>query len=279
MILTETYTLSNGVKIEKVGFGTWLIEDSEVEKCCLEAISVGYRSIDSAQNYGNERGVGEAVRNCGLAREDLFIASKVEAFYKSYEEAKESIDRSLKTMGLDYIDLMLIHAPQPWDEFGKKYRYFDENVQVWKALEEAYKEGKVRSIGVSNFRVDDLENLIPRCEIKPMVNQIKVCITDTPMDIIDYCKEQGIVVEAYSPIAHGDLLDNAEVAKIAAKYNVSIAQLCLKYDLQLGLVVLPKTTNKQHMETNAELDFTISQEDMDYLLSISESKMYRVEND
>lgn len=272
MDLKTTYTLSNGVKIEAVGYGTWLIEDQDVEQCCLEAIKIGYRSIDSAQNYKNERGVGEAVRNCGLKRDELFIATKVEAAYKDYQTVKDSIEQSLKTMGLDYVDLLLIHAPQPWDEFGKENRYFKENAEVWKALEEAYKEGKARSIGVSNFRIDDLDYLLAHCEIKPMVNQIRACITSTPFAIIDYCKKNDIVVEAYSPIAHGEILNHEIIQKMAEEYGVSPAQICLKYDLQLGLVVLPKTTNPEHMKTDAELDFTISPADMEKLISLNESE-------
>ena len=264
------FILSNGVKIPEIGYGTWLVDNKVAYNCVNMALDAGYRHIDSAQAYGNEENVGKAVREYPLKREEIFVTTKVMAELKTYKKAKKSIDDSLKRSGLDYFDLILIHCPQPWALYGGRRRYFKENIQVWKALEEAYKEGKVRAIGVSNFRVDDLENIINNCEIKPMVNQILCHIGNTPMDIIKFCQENDIVVEAYSPIAHGRALKNEEIIKMAEKYKVSVAQLCIKYTLQLDTVSLPKASSKEHIEDNLKLDFEISEEDMIALIKLNE---------
>lgn len=259
-------TLSNGVKIPELGLGTWFIDDDKVDNAVVSAVKIGYRHIDTAQAYGNERGVGAGIKACGIPREELFVTSKVAAEAKTYESAAKSIDETLNKMGLSYIDLMLIHSPQPWAEWredGK--RYFEENIQVWKALEDAYKAGKIKSIGVSNFLIDDLENLLANCEIKPMVNQLLIHIGNTPTKLIEYCKKHNIVVEAYSPIAHGEALKNETIVAMAHKYGVSVAQLCIKYVLNLGTVALPKTSNEEHMQSNAKVDFEISAEDMEIL--------------
>ncbi len=262
MILEEAYTLANGVQVPELGLGTWFIDDDKAADAVREAVKLGYRLIDTAQAYGNERGVGEGVRTCGVARGDLFVASKVAAELKTYEEAASSIDETLRKMGLDYLDQMIIHSPQPWNEFRVENRYFEENKEVWRALEDAQAAGKVKVIGVSNFLKDDLENLLGSCRVKPMVNQILLHIGNTDLELVEFCKAQGIQVEAYSPIAHGEALKNPAVTEMAKKYGVSAAQLCIRYVLQLGAVALPKTANPDHMASNADVDFTISEEDM-----------------
>lgn len=262
MMLNETYTLSNGVKIPKLGLGTWFIDDDKAEDAVKEAVKLGYRLIDTAQAYGNECGVGEGVRNCGLPRNEIFVTSKVAAEAKSYESAAASIDETLSKMGLDYIDMMIIHSPQPWAEFRIEKRYFKENKEVWRALEDAYTAGKIKAIGVSNFLQDDLENILADCKIKPMVNQILLHISNTNTELIDFCNKNGILVEAYSPIAHGEALKNDTITAMAKKYGVSTAQLCIRYVIQLGTVALPKTGNPVHMKDNANVDFEISDEDM-----------------
>lgn len=262
-------TLSNGKKIPVLGLGTWFIDDDKVAEAVVSAVKIGYRHIDTAQAYGNERGVGTGIKACGIPREELFITSKVAAEAKNYDAAAKSIDETLEKMGLPYIDLMLIHSPQPWAEWRNGKRYFEENIQVWKALEDAYTAGKVKAIGVSNFLIDDLENLIAHCEIKPMVNQLLIHIGNTPAELIAYCKEQDIVVEAYSPIAHGEALKNETIVAMAQKYGVSVPQLCIKYVLNLGTVALPKTANVEHMQNNASLDFEISDEDMETLKTLN----------
>lgn len=270
MILEETYTLSNGVRIPKVGLGTWLIPDDQAAGAVKAALALGYHHIDTAQAYENERGVGEGLRESGLKRDQYFLTTKVAAENKTYETAAASIDESLRKLGLEYADLIIIHCPQPWAEFRGAKRYFKENKQVWKALEDAYEAGKVRAIGVSNFLVDDLQNILEDCRIKPMVNQILLHAGETPRDLLDFCANEGILVEAYSPIAHGQALNNELLAKVAACYGVTIPQLCIKYTLQLGAVTLPKSSNPDHIKSNVQLDFTISDEDMAFLAGIGQ---------
>ncbi len=266
----KTFVLDNGNKVPSLAYGTWLIKNKDACECVLMALNAGYRHIDTAQAYGNEVGVGEGMRKSGLKREDIYLTTKVKAEYKSYKKAKESIDKSLKKLGLDYIDLILIHCPQPWILFRSKRRFFKENIEVWRALEDAYKEGKVKAIGVSNFLVDDLENIINNCEIKPMVNQILCHIGNTPTDVIKYCQENNIIVESYSPIAHGAALRDAAIKQMAEKYKVSVAQLCIKYTLQLDTISIPKASSKAHIENNIDLDFEISEEDMIELIKLNE---------
>ncbi len=262
----HTIALNNGVKIPQLGLGTWFIDDSKVADAVKAAVQLGYRHIDTAQAYGNERGVGEGVRTCGVAREDLFVVSKVAAEHKTYEEAKAGIDETLKKMELDYLDMMIIHSPQPWVEVNQsENRYKEGNRQAWRALEEAYNEGKLKAIGVSNFQIEDLESLMATAKIKPMVNQVLCHISNTPVELIEFCQKSNIAVEAYSPIAHGVILNQPEIQAMAEKYNVSVPQLCIRYTLQLGAISLPKTANPEHMKTNAEVDFEISAEDMETL--------------
>jgi len=270
MVLNENYTLANGVLIPKMGLGTWMIPDGEAAEAVRQAVAIGYRHIDTAQAYQNERGVGEGVRTCDIDRSRLFITTKIAAEHKTYADAAASIDTSLQQLGLDYIDLMIIHAPQPWAEFRGAKRYFKENREVWRALEGAYDAGKLRAIGVSNFLVDDLQNILDTCRIRPMVNQILLHIGETPLDLVNFCQANQIQMEAYSPIAHGAALKNEEVARVAEKYRVSIAQLCIQYTLQLGAVSLPKSSNPEHIRSNTHLDFTISDNDMKLLESIGQ---------
>lgn len=274
-ILEETYTLSNGVKIPKLALGTWLIDNSDTEEAVKNAVTLGYRHMDTAQAYQNEQGVGAGIRNAGIGRSSVFVTSKIAAEHKSYQSAAESIDASLQAMGFEYIDLMLIHSPQPWVEVNQSdNRYKEENKEVWRAMEDALKAGKLRAIGVSNFLKEDIENIMETCTVKPMANQVLAHITNTPFELIEYCESQNILVEAYSPVAHGEALKNPKIAQMAEKYGVSVAQLCIRYDLQLGLVVLPKTATPSHMEENARMDFEISPEDMDILKNLEHIKDY-----
>lgn len=254
------------IQIPKIGLGTWLVPDNEAAATVRTAIECGYRHIDTAQAYENESGVGEGIRSCGIPREEIFVTSKVAAEIKNYKDAAASIDASLERLGTGYIDLMLIHCPQPWDEFRGPKRYFKENREVWKALEEACEAGKLKAIGVSNFLEDDLQNIFDSCRIRPMANQFELHIGNTPVGLIEFCKRNGIVIEAYSPIAHGRALRSSLIAEMAEKYAVSPAQLCIRYTLQMGAVSLPKSTNPEHIKANLETDFVISDADMDLLI-------------
>jgi diketogulonate reductase-like aldo/keto reductase len=274
MILTENYTLSNGIKIPKLGLGTWFINDKDVAFAVQNAVKIGYRHIDTAQAYKNESGVGEGLRTCGADREELFVTTKLAAEIKSYKEAVASIDQSLKALALDYIDLMIIHSPKPWAKFKESEPFFEGNREAWRALEEAYKAGKLRAIGLSNFEKADIDNIHEAASVKPMVNQILVHISNTPLELIRYSQDKGILVEAYSPIGHGELLKNQKVAAIAEKYNVTIPQLGIRYCLQLGLLPLPKTARPEHMKTNAEVDFVIAEKDMESLKNMKKIKDY-----
>jgi diketogulonate reductase-like aldo/keto reductase len=263
-ILNDTYTLANDVTVPKLGLGTWFIGDDQAADAVRAAIELGYRNIDTAQAYGNERGVGEGVRTSGVSREELFVSTKLAAEIKDHDGAVAAIDESLAKLDIGYIDLMLIHAPQPWDDF-RGGDYAEGNRQAWRALEEAHEAGKIRAIGVSNFLQTDLENILEHGTVTPHVNQLLVHAGNTPSELITYCQSKGILVEAYSPIAHGEILDNTQVQAMAQKYGVSVPQLCIRYTLQLGTVSLPKTANPDHMRSNAQADFEISEADMDVL--------------
>lgn len=268
-------TLSNGIKVPQLGLGTWFIDDNQVAEAVKAATEIGYRHFDTAQAYGNERGVGEGIRTCGIPRNELFVVSKVAAEHKSYEAAKASIEETLEKMGLDYLDMMIIHSPQPWAEVNQSdNRYVEGNRAAWRALEEAYEEGKLKAIGVSNFQIEDIESLMETAKIKPMVNQILCHISNTPLELIEYCQKNQIAVEAYSPIAHGEILNQPEIQAMAEKYQVTVPQLCIRYTLQLGAISLPKTANPEHMKGNAEVEFVISEDDMEVLKNFKKIESY-----
>ena len=274
-MFNQTIKLSNEVVVPQLALGTWLIDDSSVADAVKSAIELGYRHIDTAQAYGNERGVGEGIRNSGIARDQVFVTTKVAAEHKDYQSAAAGIDESLEKMGLDYIDMMIIHSPQPWNEVNQSdNRYIEGNREAWRALTDAYKAGKIRAIGVSNFLKEDIDNLWEAAEVKPMVNQVLCHISNSPLELIDYCQSKGIVMEAYSPVAHGEALKNEKIKVIAEKYGVTVPQLCIRYDIQLGMIVLPKTANPEHMKSNADVEFEISSEDMEILKNIERIKDY-----
>lgn len=274
-MFNKTVKLSNGVEVPQLALGTWLIDDAVVADAVSAAIRMGYRHIDTAQAYGNEHGVGEGIRKSGIAREEIFLTSKVAAEHKDYKSAADGIEETLRKMELDYIDMMIIHSPQPWKEVNQsENRYIEGNREAWRALTDAYKAEKIKAIGVSNFLKEDIDNLWEVAEVKPMVNQVLCHISNSPLELIDYCQNRGIVMEAYSPVAHGEALKNEKIAEMAKKYGVSVPQLCIRYDIQLGMIVLPKTANPDHMKSNAEVEFEISAEDMETLKNIEHIKDY-----
>jgi diketogulonate reductase-like aldo/keto reductase len=273
MILQEMYTLPNGVKIPKLGLGTWFIDDEKAPQTVRDAVETGYRHVDTAQAYQNERGVGEGVRSCGITREAIFVTTKLAAEIKTYHEAGAAIDSSLTIMGLDFIDMMLIHSPQPWADFRGGV-YADGNREAWRALEDAYKAGKLRAIGLSNFLKQDVENILSTSTVAPMVNQLLVHVSNTPAELIAYCRNKNILVEAYSPIAHGEILKNPGIIAIASQYGVTVPQLCIRYALQLGTLPLPKAAKVGHMRDNTQVDFVISDADMELLKSMEHIKDY-----
>lgn len=281
--MTDTYTLNNGIKIPKIGFGTWLIEENDKARQAVKtALQTGYRLVDTAEAYGNEVGVGQGIRESGVDRSQIFVVTKLRAEFKNYKEAAAAIQKSLSDLGLEYIDLMIIHSPKPWDKFDQEDRYLKGNLETWKALEEAYEAGKIKAIGVSNFEQEDLKNLLDNVKIKPMVNQILAHIGHMPLDLIKFSQDNNILVQAYSPFSHGDMFSNQEIKTIADKYSVSISQLALRYLLQFNLLPIAKSSNIEHMTNNIKLDFEIDDTDVQALTNLktwkysSDSQVYPV---
>ncbi|MFD1430574.1 aldo/keto reductase [Lacticaseibacillus mingshuiensis] len=268
--LTDTYTLSNGVKIPQVGFGTWQIPDGPIAyKAVADALAAGYRHIDTAWQYKNEASVGKAVRDSGIARDELFITSKLPAHAKSYEAAKTAIEESMANLGLDQLDLYLIHAPWPWSDLGGDYR--EANREVWRAMEEFYQSGRVKAIGISNFNARDQKDLYAHATIQPMVLQLQYYIGFTEAENVQAAQDNGMLVEAFSPLATGFLLNNPDVQKVAAAHGVSVAQVAIKYVLQHGLLPLPKATAPQHISQNAQLEFELTPAEMAFLDTLKDT--------
>ena len=258
---TDSFILSNGVKVPCVGYGTYLTPNGEIAKnSVIEAINAGYRHIDTAFAYGNETAVGEGIKSTDVKREEIFVTTKHWVTMRGYEKATEAIDISLKNLDLDYLDLYLIHWPcvekvsPDWKEI---------NAGTWKAFEDAYKNGKIRAIGVSNFQKKHYDALVENCEIKPMVNQIEFHPGYTQPETVKYSQENGMLVQAFSPLGCGAVLGDETLASIAKKYNKTVAQICLRFVLQSGLNVLTKSVTPERIIENAQIfDFEISAEDM-----------------
>ena len=259
--------MNNGVKIPAIGFGTWQVaEGKEGYDSCLAALKAGYRHIDTAFAYGNESSVARALRDSGLAREEVFITTKLPADIKDYDGAIAHFEKSLKNLDTYYIDLYLIHAPWPWSDVGSDYT--DGNIAVWQAMIDLYHKGKVRAIGVSNFHVKDIKAIVDATGFVPSVNQIRYFVGNTQNEITEYCQANGILVEAYSPLATGALVEHGELVAMAEKYGVTIPRLCIKFCIENGTLPLPKSVNEDRIKANLEVDFEISKEDMVYLNSL-----------
>ena len=271
-VLQEHFALANGVQIPKVGFGTWQTPDDVAPQAVQAALRAGYEHIDTARAYQNEAGVAKGIRAAGAARDEVFVTTKVPAQIKTYDLAKASIEASLADLQMDHVDLLLIHAPRPWTEMFTPgaSRYFDENVAVWKALEEAYQDGRASAIGVSNFQIDDIENITSRCDVTPMADQILFHIGHIQEELVEFCQGANILVEAYSPIATGKLLDDPSIAVVASRLGKSVAQVCIRYAIQKGTLPLPKSVHEQFIIEDAHVDFEISPDDMAALDAIQD---------
>ena len=262
--IQDTFTLSNGVKIPCVGFGTWNLENSQSGIDIIKtAIDCGYRHIDTAAAYHNENAVGRAVTTSGLPREEMFVTSKLDNASHGYEETLAAFDRTMNELGLDYLDLYLIHWPKP---YAIRDRWKILNEGTWLAFEELYEKGLIKAIGVSNFLEHHLEPIFDKCNVMPMVNQIEIHPQYPQYDIVSFCKSNGILVEAWSPLIGGRAFKNAILIEMAKKYGKTVSQICLRWSIQMGALPLPKSSTAERMRENADIfDFEISAEDINAL--------------
>ncbi|MGN8841934.1 aldo/keto reductase [Bacillus sp. 522_BSPC] len=263
--LKSTTTLHNGVEMPWLGLGVFLVKDGEeVVNSVKAALEVGYRSIDTAAAYKNEEGVGKAIAESNVPREELFITTKVWNADQGYEATLAAFDVSMKKLGLDYLDLYLIHWPLP-----SQGKFLD----TWKALEQLYKDGRVRAIGVSNFKVHHLEEIIANSEIVPMVNQVEYHPRFNQRELHDFCKKHGIQLEAWSPLMQGGLLEEPILVELAKKYNKSPAQIIIRWDIQTGVVTIPKSVKPHRIAENKDVfDFELSEEDMDKISALNQDQ-------
>lgn len=258
----DTYTLNNGEKIPVVGFGTWQVKDGEeAYQSVLYALKAGYRHIDTAQGYGNEESVGRALRDSGVARGEVFITSKLQNGVRGYEETQKAIDESLKKLGTDYMDLFLLHWPVP-------VKYKDDwarmNAESWRAMEDAQQAGKIRSLGISNFRRKHIDALLKTAKILPQVNQLRLCPGDKQEDTVNYSREKGMLPQAYSPLGTGKLFEVKELQEVAQTYGRTVAQVALRWSLQRGYNPLPKSVTPERIKENLQVfDFELKDEDME----------------
>ena len=263
----DSVILQNGVKMPCVGYGTWQTPDGDVARNSVRtAIEAGYRHIDTAAGYGNETSVGAGIRESGVAREDLFVTTKHWIVDRGYEKTIAACEQSLKNLGMDYMDLYLIH----WPAVAKAAPNWEEiNADTWRGFEKLYQDGKIRAIGVSNFLPNHMDSLIANSTVKPMVNQIEFHPGYTQPELVKYCREKGITVQAWSPLGSGAVLKDPLLMEIAAKYGKSVAQLCIRFALQQDIVALPKSVNPERIVSNMDVfDFQITDEDMAWIAAM-----------
>ena len=263
-IYLEHFTLSNGVKIQKVGYGTWQVRDKRVIRTLIPAcFKLGLMHIDSAFDYQNEIMIRPVLRESGYKRSDYFITSKLPSHIKGFDITFKYFNESIKRLGLDYLDLYLIHAPWPWSDIGRDCT--SGNIESWKAMIELYNAKKIRSIGVSNFSISDLKAIIEATGFVPHVNQVCFFIGHYDHELLKYCQKTGILVEAYSPLGTGKVLSDPDIMRVAKNYNVTVPQLCIRFCLQKGTLPIFKTNHEEYLVSNLKLDFEISDEDIAYL--------------
>lgn len=252
-------TLNNGVKMPQLGYGVYQVSKEECERCVLDAIKVGYRHIDTAQSYFNEEEVGNAIEKSGVLRNEIFLTTKVWIEHYGYEQTKSSVYESMQKLKVNYIDLVLLHQP------------FADYYGAWRALEDMYADGKIRAIGISNFYPDRMVDLESFSRIKPMVNQVETHPFNQQIEAQEWMKKYGVQIEAWAPFGEGrgGLFTNETIAKIAAKYNKTVAQVILRWELQRGIVVIPKSVHIERMEQNLDVfDFKLTEEDMNVMASL-----------
>ena len=265
--LTDTYTLSNGVHIPCVGFGTWQSKDGpEARDSVAEALRAGYRHIDTAQGYGNEESVGQAVKESGLSRGEVFLTSKLTNSVRGYDQTLSAFHESLRKLGTDYMDLFLIHWPRP---VSFRNDWEAQNAQSWRAMEDLYREGKVRAIGISNFHPHHIEALLKTATVAPMVNQIRLAPGDTQDEVVSFSREKGMLLEAYSPLGVGKVFEVPQMKALAEKYGKSIAQIAIRWSLQRGYLPLPKSVTPARIRENTEVfDFQLEDEDVELIAGL-----------
>ena len=259
--LTDSYQLSNGVQIPCIGFGTWQTPDGEIAVSAVKsALEHGYRHIDTAAGYGNEASVGIAIKESGIPREEIFVTSKLHNTEHGYKNTLKAFEETMSNLAMDYLDLYLIHWPNPI-----KFRdhWQESNAGTWNAYEELYAAGRIRSIGISNFLPHHIDELLKTASVAPMVNQIRLCPGDTQDEVVSYCKAHSILLEAYSPLGTGQIFTVDEIQALAQKYKKSVAQICIRWSLQMGFLPLPKSVTDTRIKENAEVfDFELSADDM-----------------
>ena len=265
--LTDCYTLANGVKIPCIGFGTWQTPNGEVAvSSVLSALEAGYRHIDTAQGYGNEESVGIAVKQSGIDRKELFLTSKLTNSEHGYEKTLAAFETTLEKLGTDYLDLFLIHWPNP---IAFRDHWQEANAGTWKAFEELYRSKRIRAIGISNFRPRHMEELSRTAEIAPMVNQIRLCPGDTQDEVVEYCRTHNILLEAYSPLGVGKIFEVPEMKALAEKYQKSIAHICIRWSLQRGYLPLPKSVTPSRIRENTQVfDFELDSSDVQLIADL-----------
>ena len=276
--LSDTYVLSNGVHIPIIGFGTWQTPDGEVAvSSVLTALEAGYRHIDTAQGYGNEESVGIAVKKSGLDRKDVFITSKLANSERGYERTMAAFEKTMQKLDMDYLDLFLLHWPNP---IAYRDNWEEANAVTWKALEELYNAGSIRALGISNFRRHHIDTLLKTAVVKPVVNQIRLCPGDTQDDVVNYSREKGMLLEAYSPLGIGKIFEVPQMQALAKKYGKSIAQIAIRWSLQRGYLPLPKSVTPERIRENADVfDFELEAADVELIANLKGCVGYSTDPD